>query len=104
VDVGFSTAERPLTWTASPPATAVTATNRLNLRRKDMVYVELDNPGEVGDYIEIIRRVGIHVGAIDILGTFLMQLDMTARRFPRGDARQRRLTVLVFPIFLHATV
>jgi hypothetical protein len=46
-----------------------------------MVYVELDNPG---DYIEIIRRMGIHVGAIDSLGTFLMQLDMTARRFPVG--------------------
>jgi hypothetical protein len=66
-----------------------------------MVYVELDNPG---GYIEIIRRVGIHVGAIDSLGTFLMQLDMTARRFPRGNARQRRLKVLAFPIFLRATV
>ena len=44
-----------------------------------MVYTELDIPGGVGDYIEIIRHAGIHA--------FLMQLDMTAHRFPRGDAK-----------------
>jgi hypothetical protein len=37
-----------------------------------MVYVELDNPGEGGDYMEIIRGIGIHVRAIN--SAFLMQL------------------------------
>ena len=49
-----------------------------------MVYVELDNPGEVGVYIEIVRRVGLPAGAINRLGAFLMQLDRRLADFPAG--------------------